>query len=500
MKLKKSTKKIILITLIILVTVGASALFYFLFIRQDQEKTWFDSNWSYRRSIYITNISKEYQNTQQDILIEIDTETLISEGKLSFDCKDIRFVDSDNQNPLPYWIEGGCNTKETQVWIRKFLSKEQEQFVFLYYGNKLAVDNQEFWDGEFLSISTNKCEEDWSINKDFNGRFILGDTEYGKTGGENSHTHTISNSNEDCKSEAYVINSIESNSCDINKDNILDSKLGSVTNIPDYKNINVCESKNGYITSQYLTVLSENATQDGWSHLSLLDDKYPRGDDQSNPSILLSHSHDLKCVNKSLEIKDGTKQYISLNNKFKTKPIEEYFPYLIINFISTQEDRSINNGDIMMFTQLPPLGWTLFSDLDGKFIKGSESNFLYTNESNSHNHIFDLDVSIKNTTDELLSTLDSSLVCLDANNQELTTSYDYMLPPYITVIFGQKKSSLITALSINIGDEERGEVLGTFGSGPSVPTDLKTEGETNPTDLTTSTPGFTAVFNHPDYP
>jgi hypothetical protein len=91
-------------------------------------------------------------------------------------------------------------------------------------------------------------------------------------------------------------------------------------------------------------------------------------------------------------------------------------------------------------------------------------------------------------------------VCLDANNQELTTSYDYMLPPYITVIFGQKKSSLITALSINIGDEERGEVLGTFGSGPSVPTDLKTEGETNPTDLTTSTPGFTAVFNHPDYP
>jgi hypothetical protein len=80
------------------------------------------------------------------------------------------------------------------------------------------------------------------------------------------------------------------------------------------------------------------------------------------------------------------------------------------------------------------------------------------------------------------------------------TSESSILPPYITVALAKKKESVISILSINLGSEEKGEVLGTTGSGPSQPTELKTEGETNPTNLTDTTPEFTAKFNHPDYP
>jgi hypothetical protein len=56
--------------------------------------------------------------TDYDVLIEIDTASLIAAGKMQADCDDLRVTDSDMTTLLDYWIEGGCNTGSTQVWAR----------------------------------------------------------------------------------------------------------------------------------------------------------------------------------------------------------------------------------------------------------------------------------------------------------------------------------------------------------------------------------------------
>lgn len=76
-------------------------------------------NTIFRRPITITNSSTETLNDFQ-ISFTLDTATLISNGKLRYDCGDIRFTYSDNVTTLSYWIEpnsdGSCNG------LKQFLS------------------------------------------------------------------------------------------------------------------------------------------------------------------------------------------------------------------------------------------------------------------------------------------------------------------------------------------------------------------------------------------
>jgi hypothetical protein len=84
--------------------------------------------------------------------------------------------------------------------------------------------------------------------------------------------------------------------------------------------------------------------------------------------------------------------------------------------------------------------------------------------------------------------------------KEEKTSESSIIPPHVTVPLAKKKNYITGNLSVEISEEEeKGQILG-IGSGPSKPSSLETEGQTNPQNLTTTTPGFTAIFNHPDYP
>ena len=47
------------------------------------------------------------------ILLTLDTQTLVNQGKMQPDGDDIRFTDEDDLNLLNYWIESGMNTTST---------------------------------------------------------------------------------------------------------------------------------------------------------------------------------------------------------------------------------------------------------------------------------------------------------------------------------------------------------------------------------------------------
>ncbi len=99
-------------------------------------ENWWNTSWDYRRKINLTeksnNILTDYQFN-----VTLNTQSLISAGKMRSDCGDVRFVDSSN-NELDYWVEYGCNTSSTLIWVEYSLSAYGNASIYVYYGNSTA--------------------------------------------------------------------------------------------------------------------------------------------------------------------------------------------------------------------------------------------------------------------------------------------------------------------------------------------------------------------------
>jgi len=98
------------------------------------------SGWSYRKPITINNTSNSNTLTDYQVLITFDTQSLISAGKMRLDCGDIRFTDFDGASSLNYWIESGCNTASTKVWVKvPSIPASSTKRIYVYYGNSSAT-------------------------------------------------------------------------------------------------------------------------------------------------------------------------------------------------------------------------------------------------------------------------------------------------------------------------------------------------------------------------
>jgi prepilin-type N-terminal cleavage/methylation domain-containing protein len=73
----------------------------------------------YKKEIVITNNPSSSTITgAYPVKLTFNTATLVSAGKLRSDCNDLRFSDNPVTTNLSYWIESGCNTSSTIVWVR----------------------------------------------------------------------------------------------------------------------------------------------------------------------------------------------------------------------------------------------------------------------------------------------------------------------------------------------------------------------------------------------
>jgi len=101
---------------------------------------------TYRKPITINNTSNTNTLTNYQVLVTVDTASLISAGKLQSDCDDIRFTDNstsyniaDWTNNYPYWIESGCNTSATKIWVKvDTIPASSNKTIYMYYGNASA--------------------------------------------------------------------------------------------------------------------------------------------------------------------------------------------------------------------------------------------------------------------------------------------------------------------------------------------------------------------------
>jgi hypothetical protein len=121
-------------------------------------------DFKFRREITIDNTSNSNDLTDYQILVTLDTASLISAGKMRSDCGDIRFFDTDKSTLLNYWIEGPINSSNTRIWVKVTnIPANSKKIIYLCYGNLYATSLSNgdatfdfFDDFEGTSLNTSK--------------------------------------------------------------------------------------------------------------------------------------------------------------------------------------------------------------------------------------------------------------------------------------------------------------------------------------------------------
>ncbi len=90
-------------------------------------------NWNYRKAVTISNTGSSL--TDYQVQVTIDTASLVTAGKLLSSCNDIRFTASDGSTVLNYWIESGCNTASTKIWVKIPSIAAGSNTIYFYYNN-----------------------------------------------------------------------------------------------------------------------------------------------------------------------------------------------------------------------------------------------------------------------------------------------------------------------------------------------------------------------------
>lgn len=137
----KTSARTIILTLLLIAAIITGLIYYFKKDDFQIEVKGVESSWAYRKTIYIENSGAMQLN--RDVLLDIDTESLITAGKLQLDCDDLRFQDEEDITSLSYWIEGGCNTKNTKIWVRIPSITNPGKNILMFYGNPEAIGVQE---------------------------------------------------------------------------------------------------------------------------------------------------------------------------------------------------------------------------------------------------------------------------------------------------------------------------------------------------------------------
>jgi hypothetical protein len=116
----------------------------------------------------------------------LDTQSLISAGKMRSDGGDIRFTDSDETTLLNYWVESGINTSSTKIWVKvPSIPASSSKTIYVYYGNPSATS---------LSSATNTFIREIDGGQPVMGSWHMDETS-GSTVGDasgNSNTGTAS--------------------------------------------------------------------------------------------------------------------------------------------------------------------------------------------------------------------------------------------------------------------------------------------------------------------
>jgi len=120
-----------------------------LTLGEDDQKEDFNINLAvrseYKKKIIIPEVGNEEEIKGRQVFIKFDTKSLIDERKLSYDCSNIHFTDSDSEE-VPFWLEGDeCYKEESIFWLNiPSTGPHEEKIIYIYYGNESVSPDSSF--------------------------------------------------------------------------------------------------------------------------------------------------------------------------------------------------------------------------------------------------------------------------------------------------------------------------------------------------------------------
>jgi len=503
--LKKVSKKSILIASILIVLIGVPVLAY-LFARDETEDTaaWYSSSWMYRRRIDLSCASCPQANAQY--LVTLDTATLISQNKMRSDCGDLRFIDSNDSSTLSYWIEGGCNTATTQIWILIPSMNTNPYPVYTYYGNPSVTTTEQSWGGNFLTMNSNStCPSGTTRNTNFDDRFVMGSSTFGSTGGSSaSHTHNNMSVNFSGCTTVFL-RTLESWFWPlVSHSHTATITIGNSTEVlPPFLSLPFCQGNKLNLTTSNIA-LYQTSVPSGWTRFTNLDNRFPLSSaTYGTTGGATTHNHTSGSTTTStasetaINNNPGSQDAVTQRTHSHSVPTHTSSnasnlpPFINVVYATPNVNgTAAPSGVINSVSSLPPLGWIRVTAFDNNFMQGSIS-YGGTGGQTSHTHTFTFTTETStNSTTTHGTTSGSNQTCAPHTHTSSTqtTNSVSVTPPFYTLIFAQKRTSEGTSF-------ENEEI---FNTNPTAPTSLLTEGQTNPSRVTDLTPEFSAIFNDPD--
>ncbi|NJL43747.1 MAG: DUF2341 domain-containing protein [Nitrosarchaeum sp.] len=103
-------------------------------------RPWWNESWKYRKALTVSNghLSSIVRD-RYSVNLTLDTQSLVTQGKLSADCSDLRITwyNGSAELVLPWVNETGCNSTATQVWFpvqRNISAGSADANYSIYYG------------------------------------------------------------------------------------------------------------------------------------------------------------------------------------------------------------------------------------------------------------------------------------------------------------------------------------------------------------------------------
>lgn len=409
------------------------------------------------RTITINNSGSEQSN--YDALIELDTASLISAGKMQSDCDDIRFWTDDNLTTnINYYLESGCNTSSTQIWVRLSTLAVGNNIIYLSYNDPSASSGSLIWSGSNAIIPrTTSCPGGSTRFSALDNLYPRGNSTYGGTY-DGQHRHSISGTTSThnptgriLSGSNYGVDWVGSHSHTYSFNSGYDAPT------PNYVETIFCsyDSLPNLISTNDIAIFE--TLPSGWTRNTTYDNRFMKGATSYGTTGGGSHNHTMSSTT-SVKSRDGGIVGIYPYGSYiwpapghshsiggSTGSSDPLPPYRTQIFASPDTSVSIPSTSILMAngSTLPPYGWIRFTSLDEYFPYGSSSSGT-TGGSTTHTHTFSFTTGSSGSQSGVGTSGTSNHASAHTHTGSGTSGTGSSLPPYLDMVFIQKKTDNTT--------------------------------------------------------
>lgn len=415
----------------------------------------------HRRAITLTYSGSTLTN--HDVVFGVDTATSIASGYMTADCGDILMKDSDLTTQLTYWIESGCNTTNTQIWVRVPEIADGGKTIYMDYDGTTTADGFSSWAGTFTLMYNASCPAGWTQNSTFDNAFPYGSATYGTTGGASSHSHAQVSCTTNSSSLGGARTGGGKPASPTHSHTGAKRDIAAASNVlPPYLDVVMCKKADFVIPASFIAMF-DTTVPSGWTRFSTLDNTFPRGaTTYGGTGGASTHSHSAtggyatgtsgsqNVAQTSLLEADFSVNHTHTSTSGTTATADNTPPYLDMVFGQANAQTAASAGLIAMTDVIPPLGWTQFSALDSKFPRGA-ATYGGTGGASTHTH----SVSITTGTPSATNTGNGSGSSAGSrynHTHSCTATSDSQsnLPPYASAIFIKRNTPSPT---VSVGNE-----------------------------------------------